>query len=558
MKLIKLTLTSLLALVGASTTSASAEEPLHIGISITFATRSHIKYIMDITQPLAEKGHKITYLSIDQLSSFGDSYNVTHYSIGKEEIFSGDFGDMKPFTGNDAFDKGFDAMVQKFSNIYRDSFTNYEKFYKDEKPDLMVCDYNASSCIESAIKNHIPFIIGYQSLIFAANAPYITLSGLLEPTTIKDHSFLQRMKHAIVDPMMKVKTNYPFMKAIERHRIANGVPLTWQFPVWNHLGLGIANSYIGFEQPRAISSHIHLVGPVISTKYTPLDASLKEFLDTRERVLYVAFGSMIRIIPELTVDLLQHFQQLVNEKIVDGIIWSGLNHTNFDSLPKSYKVEGVKYLTQDITSEKHAAIKMIKWSPQQAVLNHPSTKLFLSHGGLDSVYEALDAGVPLIILPFFGDQPRNAMLIKEHNAGDYIEWPAMTSSLIQSKFKTLLNPENIKLQSKLSQLKLITKFSSQRVQLSSELIESYAQSAKACRPFDTAEPFKDTPCELKPFLPLDYRISPILANLWDVYIVFGLFLISVISLLGWGVFKIGRRCLFGKKKSTKDIKKKSE
>lgn len=40
-------------------------------------------------------------------------------------------------------------------------------------------------------------------------------------------------------------------------------------------------------------------------------------------------------------------------------------------------------------------------------LVHPNVKLFISHGGVSGVYEAVDAGVPVLGFPLFYDQPRN-------------------------------------------------------------------------------------------------------------------------------------------------------
>jgi len=38
---------------------------------------------------------------------------------------------------------------------------------------------------------------------------------------------------------------------------------------------------------------------------------------------------------------------------------------------------------------------------------HPNVKLFISHGGISGLYEAVDAGVPVLGFPLVGDQPRN-------------------------------------------------------------------------------------------------------------------------------------------------------
>lgn len=38
---------------------------------------------------------------------------------------------------------------------------------------------------------------------------------------------------------------------------------------------------------------------------------------------------------------------------------------------------------------------------------HPSVKLFISHGGISEIYEAVDAGIPVLGFPLFADQYRN-------------------------------------------------------------------------------------------------------------------------------------------------------
>lgn len=38
---------------------------------------------------------------------------------------------------------------------------------------------------------------------------------------------------------------------------------------------------------------------------------------------------------------------------------------------------------------------------------HPNIKLFISHGGISGVYEAVDAGIPVLGFSVFFDQERN-------------------------------------------------------------------------------------------------------------------------------------------------------
>ena len=49
-----------------------------------------------------------------------------------------------------------------------------------------------------------------------------------------------------------------------------------------------------------------------------------------------------------------------------------------------------------------------QWLPQQDLLGHPAVKVFLSHGGIHSIYEALYHSTPMVLLPIATDQFDNA------------------------------------------------------------------------------------------------------------------------------------------------------
>lgn len=60
-----------------------------------------------------------------------------------------------------------------------------------------------------------------------------------------------------------------------------------------------------------------------------------------------------------------------------------------------------------------------RWASQAAAL--AAAALVVCHGGSGTVLGALAAGVPLVVLPLFADQPRNARLVARAGAGIVVE-----------------------------------------------------------------------------------------------------------------------------------------
>ncbi|EDL75668.1 rCG50973 [Rattus norvegicus] len=52
-------------------------------------------------------------------------------------------------------------------------------------------------------------------------------------------------------------------------------------------------------------------------------------------------------------------------------------------------------------------VKIVDWIPQSDLLAHPRIHLFVTHGGLNSINEAIQHGVPMVGITVFGDQPEN-------------------------------------------------------------------------------------------------------------------------------------------------------
>lgn len=62
-------------------------------------------------------------------------------------------------------------------------------------------------------------------------------------------------------------------------------------------------------------------------------------------------------------------------------------------------------------------VMISNWLPQADLLAHPKIKLFITQGGQQSMEEAIDRMIPMIVIPFLSDQAANAR--KMEHRGNY-------------------------------------------------------------------------------------------------------------------------------------------
>ncbi|PON84725.1 UDP-glucuronosyl/UDP-glucosyltransferase [Trema orientale] len=131
--------------------------------------------------------------------------------------------------------------------------------------------------------------------------------------------------------------------------------------------------------------------------------STKRWLDLQPKrsVVYVAFGS--EAVPsqdELT-------------EIALGLELSGFPF--FWALRA--RSDSVELPTGFGPRTREQGIVCTSWAPQLKILGHDSVGGFLTHSGWSSVVEALQFGVPLVLLTFTNDQGLNAKLLQEKMIG---------------------------------------------------------------------------------------------------------------------------------------------
>lgn len=82
-----------------------------------------------------------------------------------------------------------------------------------------------------------------------------------------------------------------------------------------------------------------------------------------------------------------------------------------------------------------------KWLPQNDILAHPNVRLFISHGGMFSNLESVNHGVPMIMIPFVGDQVRNGVKAERAGYAKYLYFESITTALLTNTIHEMLTNE---------------------------------------------------------------------------------------------------------------------
>ncbi|CAF0864046.1 unnamed protein product [Adineta steineri] len=141
---------------------------------------------------------------------------------------------------------------------------------------------------------------------------------------------------------------------------------------------------------------IRFIGPLIFNSQQSIENNSKDIIDWLDKqpissVIYISFGSVARL-PSTTIDI------VARALSHHSFIWSLKTKT---SLPSSLN---------NLDSNRQL---ILEWTPQRAILSHPSVAFFFSNGGWNSLLESMLNGKPILVWPFFGDQFDNALQVIE-------------------------------------------------------------------------------------------------------------------------------------------------
>jgi len=160
-------------------------------------------------------------------------------------------------------------------------------------------------------------------------------------------------------------------------------PLVTTEDIYNTAEVFLVESDYIMDYARPQMPNVKIIGSTASNPAAILEEPFFEFMEksSLHGVVVMTFGSAIKEFPDyIKAKMVRAFSGLKQR-----VVWR-----------------------VNMTSPDPDHLMTSSWLPQNDLLGHKNTKLFVSHCGMNGQYEALYHAVPTLCLPLFGDMPYNA------------------------------------------------------------------------------------------------------------------------------------------------------
>lgn len=396
---------------------------------------SHSLWCKSLLESLHERGHNITALSPEVESS---KANLTYFHL--EEVYPTFYNGSAAADFLEIGKKSPAAMYLGFAQMNVESCSaalnskGYQQllsYPNDFKVDLVIHDSTVSNCLLGlVVKFHYPPLVAVNPFLFSVRiaqlsgapvfpafypSPWLPLSQKMSLSQRFSAAFQTVFEFSVDSYIDSAKINEI------AHNHHPDIPHLWEIEK-RVTKLILVNTQPLTDHKQPTLPSVKLVGGVQIRKPKALPEELKEIADNSEEGLVLfSLGTNVRS-DTLGLERIR--------KIVKA----------FGRLPKYtflWKFETEIALPVELPKN----VKVKSWIPQNDVLAHKNTKLFISHCGLLSIQESLWYGVPVLGFPVFADQPQNALRLKNLGVGEVLSIYDFSEEELFNTLKNLLEDE---------------------------------------------------------------------------------------------------------------------
>ena len=371
---------------------------------ISHRMTSHMRQVHMVGESLSNKGHQV-YSVIQHGLVKQDSLQMK----GIQPIYvnppSGSLADLEKHISQIIFEDDYD-MMQLGEQLGSDALSSCKsilydhvvmKTLNDHHFDLVVMDqFTLSACnyLVPYVLNASFVSVGSAAAMFVGGTPSLP-SFVPFPMFPFSHkmTLLQRLVNFVMVHMSATKLFLDNSNTTLLHDLAPNINCWYHLMDKSLLHLIPRDFILDWPTPH-MPNVIRTPGITIAPAETLPENLQNQISSTDLPVILATFGYMSDSLP---VDITRKFVAAFSQ-VNYTIIW----RLNSESSSQVVMPDNVH---------------VVSWLPQNDLLGHPATKLFITHCGNNGQYEAVYHGVPMIGFPLFAEQPHNCFRMEDRQFG---------------------------------------------------------------------------------------------------------------------------------------------
>lgn len=363
---------------------------------------------------LKERGHRVVLIGYHKYEDFVRKHGFEYIKLLDQETYEGLVKQPGP------------RSIWKMNGHMKEKV---DQWLETETPDLALVDQFAWEQAGPFLRRNIPILPVNTCLAGFYNPAVPPVFSPLQPNG--DNQQPNRFKNALAWGKIRLfhnilakinkKTMAPFVEDIEN----NGAELGWG-EYGSRLCLPelvLCPRELDFPITAQTFSQRTYAGACVhtATNDKPFDWN---GIDPTQKIVYCSVGSHPRFAVHRRKLFMSAIEALKDRKDVHLILQTA-NAGDLEAL-----------------GTLPANVSVHEWVPQIEVLSRAS--LFITHGGLSSVREAVFHGVPMLVFPWGVDQPGNAARVAYHNLGRVGTAAKITPAAMKAMIDDTLENESVR------------------------------------------------------------------------------------------------------------------
>ncbi|XP_055637869.1 UDP-glycosyltransferase UGT5-like [Toxorhynchites rutilus septentrionalis] len=392
---------------------------------------SHFKVFQPIMRGLADAGHQV--VAVSYFPNRDETHpNYTEYAFEGQNILTNSFS-VEAFSRRTFLDNfvefyelaqwGFGSCAAALDSPVIDRLL---QLHANDPFDLLVTEFFATDCL-----------LGLSHLM---QIPFVGVSSCALMPWYYERVGLPDSPAYIPSEFSTFSERMSFWERFENWIVTRSVKLMFRVVQWNdnrllaakfgpgipdvneiarNTSLILVNQHYTLSGARPLLPAVVEVGGVHIKARKALPGDIKTILDNSpEGVVVISWGSVLRAASLSTAKRDAILDAL--KRIPLKVLWKW-EDDNTEGFPPNVIVR--------------------KWLPQLDVLCHPNVRLFLAHGGMLGITEAVSCGVPIVITPFYGDQFLNAAAVVNRGMGVMMYFDQLDADYVYECINKGLQPD---------------------------------------------------------------------------------------------------------------------